>query len=129
MDRFFELGLDAVFALKRKLPNLPHRTVTTKARRPAGEVATKRKSFRKTKLQTSEAAAPKAMQQRASSSKQSASAVGDGSAQLPIVCQTTSADSSDSSHHAGSSSQSSYVGFAYSDNSIIDSQTSDENYD
>ncbi len=88
-----------------------------------------RKSVRKTKLQTSEAAAPKAMQRRASSSKQRASAVADGSAQLPIVLQTTSADSSDSSHHAGSSSQSSYVGFAHSDNSISDSQTSDENYD
>jgi hypothetical protein len=129
LDRFFQVGLDAVFALKRQLPNLPHRTVTTKARRPAGEVATRRKSVRKTKLQTSEAAAPKAMQRRASSSKQRASAVADGSAQLPIVLQTTSADSSDSSHHAGSSSQSSYVGFAYSDNSISDSQTSDENYD
>jgi hypothetical protein len=65
-DRFVQLGEDAMFALKRQLPNLPQRTLSTRARRPAGE-AQRRKSWKKKNKTKSkkEAAAPKSMQGRA----------------------------------------------------------------
>jgi hypothetical protein len=66
IDRFVQLGEDAMFALKRQLPNLPQRTLSTRARRPAGE-AQRRKSWKKKNKTKSkkEAAAPKSMQGRA----------------------------------------------------------------
>ena len=37
IDKFVKLREDAMFALKRLLPNLPQRSRTTVARRPAGD--------------------------------------------------------------------------------------------
>ena len=66
IDRFVQLGEDAMFALKRQLPNLPQRTRSVVARRPAGEAQRKKGWKKKNKTKSKkEAAAPKSMQGRA----------------------------------------------------------------
>jgi hypothetical protein len=111
IDRFVKLGEDAMFALKRQLPNLPQRSRTTVARRPAGETQKKQRSARRkqTKSKTWEAAAPISMQRRASLAKQR------GSEQRPVVVDTTSDSSSQSSTLAG---------FVHGSDHEQDSQTS-----
>jgi hypothetical protein len=121
LDKFFALAEDAIFALRRQLPNLPLRSRTTVAKRPAGEAAARKKSARrKTNAKTQkEAAAPRAMQQRASRLRASPST--GGSAQRPIRVDSSSASSGKSDC---SSSQSSIVGFAHGSDVDSDSQTS-----
>jgi hypothetical protein len=119
IDRFVTLGEDAMFALKRQLPNIPQRNRTTVARRPAGEAHKPRRSIRsKTKAKSSEAAAPKAMQRRASSAKKHCAS---GSPTSRICVDTTTS----ASGHSDSSSQSSHLGgFVHGADDESDSQSS-----
>jgi hypothetical protein len=64
VDNFFTIIDDGVFAIKGKLPALPARTVTTRAKRPSGERKAKPRPL-KQKQQKKEGAAPKSMQRRA----------------------------------------------------------------
>ena len=64
VDNFFTIIDDGVFAIKRKLPALPARTVTTRAKRPSGERKAKPRPL-KQKQQKKEGAAPMSMQRRA----------------------------------------------------------------
>jgi hypothetical protein len=109
IDRFVKLGEDAIFALKRQLPNLPQRSRTTVARRPASEAQKVRRSARRkrTKSKKLEAAAPKSMQRRASLAK-------NGSVALDAT-----SDYSDSSY-----SSSTLAGFVHGSDHEEDSQTS-----
>ena len=107
IDKFVKLGEDAMFALKRQLPSLPQRSRTTVARRPAGEAQRKRKpkpTRRQQKSKTSEAAAPKSMQRRAS------------------LARGSSDDSSSRSSRGSRSST--FAGFVHGSDHDKDSQTS-----
>ena len=121
IDRFVQLGEDAMFALKRLLPPLPRRSLTTVARRPAGEAQKRSARRKKTKSKTSEAAAPKAMQRRASLAKQRPVVV-DTTKEHPVVVDTTTG-SDDCDSGSQSSTLSSYLYQHGSDNEE-DSQTS-----
>ena len=121
IDRFVQLGEDAMFALKRQLPPLPRRVNTTVARRPAGEAQKRSAPRKQTKSKKSEAAAPKAMQRRASLAKQRPVVV-DTTEENPVVVDTTTG-SDDCGSGSQSSTLSSYLYQHGSDNEE-DSQTS-----
>ena len=115
LDKFCQMTLDSVFELKRRLPNLPARSITTTARRPAGEAPRRSRAPKKGK--SKEAAAPKSMQKRAKSAKkQRQSTESGGSAQQPIHI--------DNSSTAEDSSASSVFGFHHGSDHWSDSQSS-----
>jgi hypothetical protein len=112
IDKFVKLVEDAIFALKRQLPSLPQRSRTTIARRPAGEAQKKRRSAgrKQTKSKTSEAAAPKSMQRRASLAKRGTTE------ERPVLV--------DSDHSNSSSHSYALAGFVHGSDHETDSQTS-----
>jgi hypothetical protein len=92
VDNFFTIIDDGVFAIKGKLPALPARTVTTRAKRPSGERKAKPRPL-KQKRQKKEGAAPKSMQRRA----RAASSSGDSSDAESIIFHYSAGSSSSDS--------------------------------
>jgi hypothetical protein len=117
VDDFCAIVEDGAFAIRRQLPALPARTVTTVAKRPAAEkprTSNRRKMQQQKKKAALEELAPKGMQRRARASR--ATSQGGHAAETPILIG--SSDQSDDE----SSELSTIVAHTYvSDN---DSQTS-----